>query len=209
MIPKAKSIGKSHPVALSICSFLQISQSGAMFCFMIAIKKKICLLGTFAVGKTSTVERFVYSRFNERYLTTIGVRVSQKLMPPMAVPGNSAKVQVNLLIWDIAAMDRFDAVVENYYRGAAGAIALGDLTRPDSFGQLAEICSRFRSINPEAALVIVGNKSDLQPPNADTAVEIDQLAQQFGAPAFTTSAKSGENVDAVFSRLVREMGAPV
>jgi small GTP-binding protein len=176
---------------------------------MLAIKKKICLLGTFAVGKTSTVERYVYSRFDERYLTTIGVRVSQKRMPPMTLPGESEQVQYTLLIWDIAAMDRFDALVENYYRGAAGALAVGDLTRPDSFAQLEEICSRFRSVNPEAALVVVGNKVDLQPPDEATGATMARLAQMYATPSFTTSAKNGENVDTAFTQLVRQMGAPV
>jgi len=177
-----------------------------MFHPMIAIKKKVCLLGTFAVGKTSTVERFVYSRFDEAYLTTIGVRVSQKLMPPMAAPGRADRVQYNLLIWDIAAMDRFDALVENYYRGAAGALAVGDLTRPDSFTQLEEICTNFRSVNPEAAIVIVANKVDLQSPDEATTRAIDRLATTYGTPSFTTSAKSGVNVEAAFAQLSQEMG---
>jgi small GTP-binding protein len=173
---------------------------------MKVVKKKICLLGTFAVGKTSTVERFVYSRFDERYLTTIGVRVSQKLLPPMTVPGKPEQIQYNLLIWDIAAMDRFDAVVENYYRGAAGALAVGDLTRPDSFTHLEEICARFRSVNPQAAFVVAANKVDLQAPNTALMQAVDRLTAVCGPPAFTTSAKSGENVEAAFLELARKMG---
>jgi small GTP-binding protein len=174
---------------------------------MLAIKKKICLLGTFAVGKTSTVQRFVYSRFDERYLTTIGVRVSQKLMAPMEVPGRAEAVQYNLLVWDIAGMDRFDTLVENYYRGAAGALAVGDLTRPDTFNQLDEICNRFRAVNPQAALVIVGNKVDLQSPGEGTSVVMRRLAKTYGTRPLTTSAKSGENVEAAFVQLARLMGS--
>lgn len=177
-----------------------------MFACMMVLKKKICLLGTFAVGKTSTVERFVYSRFSERYLTTIGVRISQKLLPPLETPVNPEGLQYNLLIWDIAAMDRFDAVVENYYRGAAGALAVGDLTRPDSFAQLDEICARFRSVNPKAAIVIVGNKVDLQPSTKETSQAIDRLTAVYGSPSVTTSAKSGENVDTAFVALARKLG---
>lgn len=173
---------------------------------MIAIKKKICLLGTFAVGKTSTVQRFVYSRFDDRYLTTIGVFVSQKLMPPMEIPGRAERLQFNLLVWDIAGMDRFDTLVENYYRGAAGALAVGDLTRPDSFNQLEEICRRFRSVNPEAALVIVGNKVDLAAPDEATSAVMDRLAHAYKTVALTTSAKNGENVETAFTQLTRQMG---
>jgi signal recognition particle receptor subunit beta len=83
---------------------------------------------------------------------------------------------------------------------------VGDLTRPDSFLQKDEICARFRSVNPEAALVIVGNKADLQPPDEETAAQIARLAKTYGTPSFTTSAKSGQNVNAAFDRLVQEMG---
>ena len=84
-----------------------------------AIKKKICLLGPFAVGKTCLVERFVYDRFDERYLTTIGVKISQKLLSPVEDPKSGQHIQYSFLVWDIAGMDKFDGVVENYYRGSA------------------------------------------------------------------------------------------
>ena len=54
---------------------------------MISIKKKICLLGSFAVGKTSLVERFVHDRFEDKYLTTVGVKISTKLVPPVESVG--------------------------------------------------------------------------------------------------------------------------
>ena len=66
-----------------------------------AIKKKICLLGSFAVGKTSLVERFVYDRFDEKYLTTIGVKISQKLLPPVQDTRSGRLCQHNFLIWDL------------------------------------------------------------------------------------------------------------
>jgi small GTP-binding protein len=94
-----------------------------------AYKRKICLLGPSAVGKTSIVERFVYSRFDDKYLTTLGVKVSQKLMPPLRRAGSGRYMQFTFLIWDIAGMEAFDATVKSYYRGAAGALAVADLTR--------------------------------------------------------------------------------
>ena len=41
------------------------------------IKKKICMLGAFAVGKTSLVQRYVNSIFSEKYHTTVGVRIEK------------------------------------------------------------------------------------------------------------------------------------
>ena len=74
------------------------------------IKKKICLLGAFAVGKTSLVERFVYDRFDEKYLTTIGEKISQKLLPPVQDTRSGQLCQHNVLIWDIAGLEKFDRV---------------------------------------------------------------------------------------------------
>ena len=59
------------------------------------VKKKICLLGTFAVGKTSLTERFVHGRFEEKYLTTIGVKISQKIMPPVQAPGGGRMIHTH------------------------------------------------------------------------------------------------------------------
>lgn len=42
------------------------------------VQKKICLLGDFAVGKTSLIRRYVEERFDESYLSTIGVHMSRK-----------------------------------------------------------------------------------------------------------------------------------
>ncbi|MFT4714557.1 MAG: GTPase SAR1 family protein [Candidatus Azotimanducaceae bacterium] len=39
------------------------------------IQKKICSLGSFSIGKASFVERFVESIFDEKYLTTMGVKI--------------------------------------------------------------------------------------------------------------------------------------
>ena len=99
---------------------------------MTAVKKKICLLGSFAVGKTSLIERFVYNRYDEKYLTTIGVKISQKVLAPIDDPQGGRMIQHTFLIWDIAGLEKFDKVVKNYFRGAAGALAVADLTRPES-----------------------------------------------------------------------------
>lgn len=122
------------------------------------LKKKICLLGAFAVGKTSLTDRFVYGRFEEKYLTSVGVKISQKLMPPVQAPSGGRMVQHAFLIWDIAGLEKFDHVADNYFRGAAGALAVADLTRPETIDDLKRFATRFRFVNPEAKLILVGNK---------------------------------------------------
>lgn len=73
------------------------------------IKKKVCMLGAFAVGKTSLVERFVKSIFSEKYVTTVGVKIDKKSM-------QFDNEQIELLLWDIHGEDEFQKVRPSYLR---------------------------------------------------------------------------------------------
>ena len=90
--------------------------------------KKICVLGDFAVGKTSTVARVVHNVFSDKYLTTVGVKIDTYVYEP---EGAGAK-PMKLVIWDIAGTDRFNAVEYSYLRGASGYLLVVDGTRPDT-----------------------------------------------------------------------------
>jgi small GTP-binding protein len=172
----------------------------------IVIKAKICLIGAFAVGKTSLIERFVHSRFDEKYLTTIGVKISQKLLPPVENPKTGNFVQHHFLVWDIAAMEKFDTVAKNYYRGATGALAVIDLTRIETILILEEICDKFYSVCPKAELIMVGNKSDLFDSSPGTLQQLQKTAATLSTSYLLTSAKTGENVENVFKRLSEKLG---
>ena len=173
----------------------------------VLIKKKICLLGSFAVGKTSLIKRFVYSRFDEKYLTTIGVKISQKILPPLQYSGNSQLTQYSFLIWDIAGMEKFDKVVMNYYRGASGALAVADLTRPETIPQLQVVCDRFISVNPAARLLIVGNKLDIFQENDKIINSLKKTALNFSGGYILTSAKTGARVEDAFYMLAKNIGS--
>jgi small GTP-binding protein len=169
------------------------------------LKKKVCLLGAFAVGKTSLTERFVHGRFEEKYLTTVGVKISQKTIPPVQPAGGGRMVQHAFLIWDIAGLEKFDHVTDNYFRGAAGGLAVADLTRPETIEELQRFCTRFRSVNPEAKLVFVGNKADLFADDRGTRARLEQLAREHTTGSILTSAKSGARVEEAFLDLSRRI----
>lgn len=169
------------------------------------IKKKICLLGSFAVGKTSLVERFVHNHFDDKYLTTIGVKISQKTLPPVQDPTSGRVVQYSFLIWDIAGMEKFDTVVMNYYRGASGALAVADLTRLETIPQLQDICDKFRSVSPAARLLIIGNKLDIFQQNHETTILLKKTVSNFSAEYLLTSAKTGEGVEEAFLELAKRI----
>ena len=167
------------------------------------VKRKICLLGAFAVGKTSLVQRFVDNRFSDKYLTTVGVSVSQKLMPPICSGPLDRTIQHAFLIWDIAGLEKFDSVAMNYFRGASGALAVGDVTRGDTAAALKFICDKFFSVNPNAALVTIGNKIDLSSNSGNDVPDLSRLASDYGSELILTSAKTGQRVADAFQLLSR------
>jgi small GTP-binding protein len=172
---------------------------------MTPLKKKICLIGAFAVGKTSLVERFVHNRFDEKYLTTIGVKVSQKILAPLKDPQTGQTIQHTLIIWDIAGLGKFDRVARNYFRGASAALAVADLTRPETIGRLKEYCENFRTVCPQAPVVVLGNKFDLFDDNAKTLSQLKGLAEHYSIESLLTSAKTGQMVEQAFQKLSIEI----
>ncbi len=173
---------------------------------MAAVKKKICLLGSFSVGKTSLVDRFVHDRFEEKYLTTVGVQISQKLMPPIEPSLGGPMIQHTFLIWDIAGLEKFDSVATNYFRGAAGALAVADLTIPETIDRLHAFCDKFLAVNPQARLLILGNKLDLFQNDEKTLSELKQTARFFRSEYLLTSAKTGHRVEKAFEMLSQNLG---
>ncbi len=161
---------------------------------MDVIKKKICLLGAFGVGKTSLVRQFVYHIFEESYLSTIGVNISQK-----RITLNSGK-EVELLIWDIEGHEKFSPVVESYYTGASGAVLVADLTRMESLEGLDTIYTGFRSVNPQARCVFCANKDDLLH-SSQALKKYSDWCKKMNIPLFKTSAKNNENVALAFEQL--------
>ncbi|GHE86397.1 hypothetical protein GCM10011501_14460 [Thalassotalea profundi] len=117
------------------------------------IQKKICLLGASSVGKTSLVKQFVEGIFNEKYLTTIGVKVDKKL-----VEVNDQSVQ--LMLWDIEGNDQYNVFQERYLRGAAGYIIVVDHTRSSSLLEGIDIHTLARQVTSAPAILVI-NKSDL------------------------------------------------
>lgn len=169
------------------------------------MQKKICLLGMFGVGKSSLVKRFVDNLFEEKYHSTIGVKVDHKKVVLNLHPQPQT---VELLIWDIASQDDMQKLVQNYFRGAHGALVVHDLTRPETVERLALYCEKFKQMAPQAQMVFVANKADLVEGGKIELARFSEQSGQPGAPHFVTSAKTGENVEQVFQALAQAMMAP-
>ena len=164
---------------------------------MSIISQKICLIGDFAVGKTSLVRRFIEDKFSDRYLTTIGVKVSRK-----SVVVKSSQ-QVNLLVWDIEGQTKQKSISTTYLQGARGAIIVGDLTRNETLKHLSNHLQLFSEVNPQGKIIIALNKSDLI-----TVEKLNKLIELYNCDryeqvlnTYTTSAKTGQYVNTMFDKL--------
>ena len=122
---------------------------------MTTVQKKVCLLGDFAVGKTSLIRRFVEDRFEDKYLSTIGVKISRKVL-------QRPDHELNLLIWDLAGGDDIDQLSRRYLLGAVGAVLVCDLTRPETLEIVDQYVKIMYEVNRDSALVLAANKVDLE-----------------------------------------------
>ena len=169
---------------------------------MITLSKKICMLGDFAVGKTSLMRRFVEGVFEDKYLSTIGVKVDRKAI---TVSGANDTTQITMMVWDLAGSEKFNQMRANYLRGAAGAILVCDLTRPDTLASLQNYADDLYRVSPEAHLVLAANKADLTAEHRLTPAQIEVVAANLDAPFYLTSAKTGETVETAFYELGQRM----
>ena len=161
------------------------------------IQKKVCMLGGFAVGKTSLVSRFVRSIFSEKYLTTVGVKIDKKTV-------DADGKEVTLVLWDINGQDEFQDVQESYLRGTSGYLLVVDGTRRATLETAAKLQEKAEAVAGNVPFVVVLNKSDLATEWQVDERGIVKFAEQ-GWTIVRTSAKTGEGVEETFLKLTLAM----
>ncbi len=161
------------------------------------VLKKVCMVGAAGVGKTSLIRRFVYSTFDDRYISTLGTKISKKTV-------EIGEKRLTMNIWDIIGQEGYSSLRATYFRGAAGAVAVCDICRPKTLAELIEQLSTLFKIVGPIPLVILSNKADL-PEWKIQIQDIEYLADMYSAPYFLTSAKTGEHVDEAFHTLGERM----
>ena len=161
------------------------------------IEKKICMLGAFAVGKTSLVRRFVTSCFSEQYQTTIGVTVDKKTMSMDGRP-------VTLVLWDLYGEDEFQKLRRSYLRGSSAYLVVLDGMRRATLDIALHIQLTAADTLGPVPFVVLINKLDRQTDWEVTDQDLAQLAQR-GWTVLLTSAKTGQGVEEAFTVLARAM----
>lgn len=167
-----------------------------------ALYKKICLLGDFAVGKTSMIRRYVDNQFSDEYLTTVGVKISRKIVDVKNSAGEQIAIQ--LIIWDLEGRSSFGDTATAYLQGASGAIIVGDLTRPDTLAKIEHHAQTFTTVNAKGTIIAACNKADLVAPS-----DLPPLPQFNGVARILetrlTSARRGDGINELFVTLASHL----
>lgn len=163
-------------------------------------QRKVCLLGDGAVGKTSLIRKYVLDKFDDKYLPTIGTKVSRK---EVVIPFQKKEVVVDLtmIIWDIVGQKAYQKLRRMYYQGANGALVVCDVTRRETLESMKEWTKSLFQVTNHVPILFLANKSDLIHKAEFKPEDLEEVASEHKSPFFFTSAKSGANVNRAFHRL--------
>jgi len=161
------------------------------------IQKKICMLGTFAFGKTSLVRRFVDSIYSDKYHTTVGVKIDKKLV-------KLNDTELTLMLWDLEGTQTENDLRKSYLRGAAGYLLVIDGTRQDTLYQALALQTRVEQTIGPVPFLLLMNKADLASEWSINERETAALREK-GWGVIKTSAKTGVGVDDAFHSLAQKL----
>jgi len=165
----------------------------------VKMKVKICLVGEGAVGKTCLIRRFIQDQFDDRYISTLGAKVSKK---ELRVDGPNGGRDIDMTIWDIMGEKGFrELLKEAYFHGAQGVLAVCDVTRKETLDDLDEWVAAVVKVTGNVPIEYLANKADLKDEMAVTEADIRKVAQSHRAPYLYTSAKTGQTVESAFAAL--------
>lgn len=161
------------------------------------MQKKICMLGGFAVGKTSLVRRFVSNVFSDHYHTTIGVTVEKKTV-------TVDDRDVTLMLWDLYGEDELQRVRDSYLRGSSGYILVMDGTRRTTLDTAFALQKVAANVVGAVPFISIINKADIRSEWEIDERSIEQLRERDWTVLFG-SAKLGQGVEELFALLATRM----
>ena len=155
-------------------------------------KISFVVIGDTGVGKSCLLLQFVDRRFSAVHDLTIGVDFGSRIIE---LEGERVKLQ----IWDTAGQESFRSIARSYYRDAAGALLVFDVTRRETFAHLERWLQETKQFaSQQICITLVGNKADLNKKRAISREEAEKFAEQFDLIYIETSAKTADGVDEAF-----------
>ncbi|CUG06034.1 ras-related GTP-binding protein, putative [Bodo saltans] len=160
---------------------------------------KYIIIGDMGVGKSCIMQRFTEQRFKKDLPHTIGVEFGTMIVD---INGELVKLQ----IWDTAGQERFRSVTRGYYRGAAGALLVYDVSRRATFAHIGTWLADARSnTNPHTVMILIGNKCDLEEQREVSFEEASKFAEENNLLFLECSALNGDNVEQAFLSTARKI----
>ena len=160
---------------------------------------KYIIIGDTGVGKSCLLLQFTDKRFQPVHDLTIGVEFGARMI-------NIDGKQIKLQIWDTAGQESFRSITRSYYRGAAGALLVYDITRRETFEHLTTWLEDARQhSSSNMVIMLIGNKSDLDAKREVKADEGLAFAKEHGLVFMETSAKTAANVEEAFINTAKEI----
>jgi len=157
---------------------------------------KLLLIGDTATGKTSLLVKYSDNKFNDHMMSTIGIDFKIKTIE---LNGKRIKLQ----IWDTAGQEKYHTITTAYYRGSHGIMMVYDITNVRTFDNISRwVQNTVDHAEQDCVKMIVGNKSDLEEKRLISRNRGQELALSIGVDFVECSAKSGENVNLAFEKLV-------
>lgn len=160
---------------------------------------KYIIIGDTGVGKSCLLLQFTDKRFQPVHDLTIGVEFGARMI---TIDGKQIKLQ----IWDTAGQESFRSITRSYYRGAAGALLVYDITQRHTFNHLTSWLEDARQhSNSNMVIMLIGNKCDLYARREVQKEEGEAFAREHGLIFMETSAKTAANVEEAFINTAREI----
>ena len=168
---------------------------------MLKIKKKIIIIGSYMVGKTAILNKFIHHKFIHDYKSTMGVNIMSK-----EYMYEEFNTELTFLIWDIGGQNLFQSMWKRFYNKAEAAIIVFDITRRNTFDAIKDWYSSILiNLGQKVPIVLIGNKKDLVEKRIVKTPEGKSLSDELRIEFLETSAKTGENIDLIFNNIGKKL----